>query len=88
MISAAVAELRRLSYIANRARAAERDPAFSSRIREGLPEIRNAWITLWLFRHSLARSLKAQDFSDRKRNVAQAAGADHNMRILAEKQHY
>jgi hypothetical protein len=31
------AELRRLSHINARARAADRDPAFSSRIREGLP---------------------------------------------------
>ena len=81
------AELRRLSYIDYRARAADRDPAFSSRIREGLPGIREAWITLCLFRHSLARShLQAQDFSDRKRNVAQATGSDHT--ILAEKHRY
>jgi hypothetical protein len=38
-------ELRRLSYIDERARAADRDPAFSSRIREGLPGIHEAWIT-------------------------------------------
>jgi hypothetical protein len=31
------AELKRLSYIDYRARAADRDPAFSSRIRDGLP---------------------------------------------------
>jgi Domain of unknown function (DUF4105) len=31
------AELRHLSYIDDRARAADRDPAFSNRIREGLP---------------------------------------------------
>ena len=34
------AELKRLSYINDRARAAERDPAFSSRIRDGLPGMR------------------------------------------------
>jgi hypothetical protein len=31
------AELKRLSHINDRARAADRDPAFSSRIRDGLP---------------------------------------------------
>ncbi len=39
------AELRRLSYIDERARAADRDPAFSRRIREGLPGINEARIT-------------------------------------------
>ena len=39
-----------------RARAADRDPAFSSRIREGLPGIRDAWITPWQFRHLPAQS--------------------------------
>ena len=32
-------ELKRLSHINDRARAADRDPAFSSRIREELPGI-------------------------------------------------
>jgi hypothetical protein len=32
-------ELKRLSHINDRARAADRDPAFSSRIRDGLPGI-------------------------------------------------
>ena len=50
------AELRRLSHINERARAADRDPAFSRRIREGLPGILEAWITPWLFKHSLTRS--------------------------------
>jgi hypothetical protein len=39
------ADLRRLSYIDERARAADCDPTFSRRIREGLPEIHDAWIT-------------------------------------------
>ena len=64
------AELRRLSYIDERARAADRDPAFSSRIREGLPGIREAWLTACLFQHSLSRSLQTQDFSNRKPNIA------------------
>ncbi len=82
------AELRRLSYIDYRARAADRDPAFSSRIREGLPGIKEARITPLRFKHPLAQSLQAQDFSDQRRNVAQAAGAGNDLRILAEKQHY
>jgi hypothetical protein len=43
------AELKRLSHINERARAADRDPPFSSRIREGLPGIHEAWITPWFF---------------------------------------
>ena len=60
------AELRRLSYIDYRARAADRDPAFSSRIREGLPGIKEARITPLRFKHPLARSLQVQDFSDQQ----------------------
>jgi Domain of unknown function (DUF4105) len=60
------AELRRLSCIDERARAADHDPAFSSRIREGLPGIQEARITPLLFKHPLAQSLQAQDFSDQQ----------------------
>jgi hypothetical protein len=60
------AELRRLSYIDERARAADRDPAFSSRIREGLPEIHDTSITPLLLKHSPTRSLQAQDFPDQQ----------------------
>ena len=62
------AELKRLSHINERARAADRDPAFSSRIREGLPGIHEAWITPWLLKYSLTRSpLPVEDFSDKGR---------------------
>jgi hypothetical protein len=71
------AELRRLSYIDERARAADRDPAFSSRIREGLPGIRETRITPWLLKHSLAQNLPAQHFSDQEQSVAQGTGADN-----------
>jgi hypothetical protein len=38
------AELKRLSYIDDRARAADRDPAFSSRIRDGLRGCYEKWL--------------------------------------------
>jgi hypothetical protein len=60
------ADLRRLSYIDERARAADRDPTFSRRIREGLPEIHDASITPLLLKHSPTRSLQAQDFPDQQ----------------------
>jgi hypothetical protein len=49
------AELTRLSHINDLARAADRDPAFSHRIREGLPGIREVRITPSLFGRWLAR---------------------------------
>jgi hypothetical protein len=41
------AELKRLSHINDRARAADRDPAFSSRIREGLPGMPSKTANTW-----------------------------------------
>ena len=49
-----------------KARAADRDPTFSRRIREGLPEIHDASITPLLLKHSPTRSLQAQDFPDQQ----------------------
>ena len=41
------AELKRLSHINDRARAADHDPAFSSRIRDALPGIAIPSVGLW-----------------------------------------